>query len=86
MRRSPEQRPAFQMYQELIEELGVDMANRFIKRFGGEQMYVPTFRTILRFSRDQQIRSESIQGKSIRELSIEFGLSQMRISQVLRGK
>ena len=81
-----EQRPAYRIYQELIEAIGIEATHQLLAHFGGGQWYLPTLRTITRFERDRMIRSDALQGKSQEELAIEYGLTRQRIGQILKGK
>lgn len=74
-------------FNQLVALLGPTLAIEFIRTYGGQQIYVPSVKTISNKKRDQDIRIKHFQqGISMHELSIEYGLSHVRISQILRGK
>lgn len=61
-------------YRQIAEAVGINGFIRLTKAFGGEQLYIPTFRTITRSARDESIISE-YNGFNSRQLATKYGIS-----------
>ena len=68
---------------DVVDVIGIDSTAKLIKEFGGEALYFPKLESIMRNSRDINIRKD-FTGNNQRELSKEYRLSVRCIRQILR--
>jgi len=83
MPRPSRERPALKTFKQLSLVLGQDLALEICKAMGGQQIYIPTFRTMSMDTRNQQIREAERNGMSVAELAKQWKLTKARISQII---
>jgi Mor family transcriptional regulator len=69
-------------YRDIASIVGVDSFIEICKLFGGNSMYFPTARTILKPVRDENIK-RGFNGSNIRELSLKYGICETQIRKIL---
>ena len=70
-------------FQEIAEDVGIDIVRYLIENWGGTVLYVPTLSKLASEMLRDKIRSE-FDGSNERELARKYSLSRMKIRQALR--
>ncbi len=65
--------------------MGVDMFIEFCEKFGGNHIYFPSKKSILRNSRNREIK-RMYNGSNIKELADKYDISQMHIKKIVNEK
>ncbi|MEG1311482.1 MAG: Mor transcription activator family protein [Romboutsia sp.] len=67
----------------LVEFLGMDIFIKFCEKFGGNHFYLPNKKSILRCSRNREIRKKynGINGK---ELANKYGISEIYLRTIVK--
>jgi Mor family transcriptional regulator len=66
----------------LIKELDDDLAERLCNHFNGETVYIPNFKQVETFKRNQKIARLVREGKKLYDISREFNVSERWIRKV----
>ena len=67
-----------------VDFIGVDMFIDICDRFGGSQLYFPKKESVLRASRNREIRNMcSVYSKS--EIAKKFGITKRQVENILKG-
>lgn len=64
--------------------MGVDTFIDFCDKFGGNHIYFPSKKSILRNSRNREIK-RSYNGSNIKELADKYDISQMHIKRIINN-
>ena len=67
---------------DIAEEVGVDGLLKLSMRIGGETLYIPQMKGILRTLRDQKIREE-FNGYNTADLARKYDVSQRWVQQIV---
>lgn len=70
---------------ELAEIIGLDAYKKLIKHYGGNQLYIQQADSVLKDVRDKEL-NEKFDGTNYRKLSIEYGISEMTIRDIVAPK
>lgn len=70
---------------ELAEVIGLDAYKKLIRHYGGNQMYVQQADSVLKDLRDKEL-NERFDGGNYKELSREYGISEMTIRDIVAPK
>ncbi len=70
---------------ELAETIGLEAYKRLIKNYGGNQLYIQQTDSVLKDVRDKEI-NEKFDGTNYRKLSLEYGISEMTIRDIVSDK
>lgn len=65
-------------------KLGFSLAERLAVRWGGEKLYIPDCRAVLRQRRDEAIRSRVRMGMAMKVVGELFGISRPRVKQICK--
>ncbi len=69
----------------ILHVFGKDTAIRFVRFFGGYNLYVPSERTVFRAIRDKKIREE-FNGCNYDEIAAKYHLSARQIRNIINKK
>lgn len=69
-------------FQSVASIVGLDKAIELTKSFGGSMIYVPTYNTATRYSRNEKIKADYRNGFSYNQLSKRYGLSEVAIRNI----
>ena len=72
------------VYEELVELIGTEAANRLVDYFAGSSLYIP--KRIFNERQYQQIRIEFKKGVSYRELAMKYDYSEIHIRDIVHKK
>lgn len=72
--------PAFQ---QLAEEFGAPVVFKIIEKMGGEYIYIPSMKTVLKNVRDRLI-CEEFDGKNYRQLARKYSISMTHVREVIK--
>lgn len=72
--------PAFQ---QLAEEFGAPVVFGIIEKMGGEYIYIPSMKTVMKNVRDRLI-FEEFDGKNYRQLARKYSISMTHVRQVIK--
>ena len=70
---------------ELAEIIGLDAYKKLIRHYGGNQLYIQQADSVLKDVRDKEL-NEKFDGTNYRKLSIEYGISEMTIRDIVAPK
>ncbi len=70
---------------ELAEIIGLDAYKKLIRHYGGNQLYIQQADSVLKNVRDKEL-NEKFDGTNYRKLSIEYGISEMTIRDIVAPK
>lgn len=70
---------------ELAEIIGLDAYKKLIKHYGGNQLYIQQANSVLKDVRDKEL-NEKFDGTNYRKLSIEYGISETTIRDIVAPK
>ncbi len=70
---------------ELAEVIGLDAYKKLIRHYGGNQLYIQQADSVLKDVRDKEL-NEKFDGTNYRKLSIEYGISEMTIRDIVAPK
>ena len=70
---------------ELAETIGLDAYKKLITNYGGNQLYIQQAASVMKQMRDKEI-IEKFNGRNYRELSKEYGISEMTIRSIVSAK
>lgn len=70
---------------ELAEIIGLDAYKKLIKHYGGNQLYIQQADSVLKDVRDKELNVK-FDGTNYRKLSIEYGISEMTIRDIVAPK
>ncbi len=70
---------------ELAETIGLEAYKRLIKNYGGNQLYIQQTDSVLKDVRDKEL-NEKFDGTNYRKLSLEYGISEMTIRDIVSDK
>lgn len=65
--------------------LGIDIFIEFCDKFGGNHFYLPSKKSVLRLSRNREIK-RVYNGDNLKELADRFGISQMHIRKIMKER
>lgn len=68
---------------DVCDFMGIEMFIDFCDKFGGSHLYFPSKRSVLRLSRNREIK-KSYNGRNSRELSHKFGISEMHLKSIIK--
>lgn len=68
---------------DVCEFMGIEMFIDFCDNFGGSHLYFPSRRSLLRLSRNREIK-RCYNGKNSRELAHKFGISEMHLKSIIK--
>ncbi|MBC2703987.1 Mor transcription activator family protein [Desulfobacula sp.] len=74
-----------ELIQTVVDVIGIDSTVKLIKEFGGEALYLPKLESVMRNSRNRDIRKD-FTGNNHRELSKKYRLTVRQIRYILRKK
>ncbi|BBO75189.1 hypothetical protein DSCW_26060 [Desulfosarcina widdelii] len=69
-------------FRELAEDIGLELALDIVDKRGGEQLYIPSVKTVQKAARDRLIRSEHDSGVGYKELARKHNLSVISIRKI----
>jgi Mor family transcriptional regulator len=69
---------------ELIENLGYEVALKLCTVYGGCTLYVPNSKGLKLAERNQRIKSDRLAGAEINQLAINYQLSDRQIFSILK--
>lgn len=72
-----------QEQRELADVIGLDAFKKLVKNYGGTALYIPKMDTLERQQRNVRIRNEYYQGKSLKNLSLKYKLTETQIRSIL---
>lgn len=72
-------------YQMLAQAIGMDGLLNLVKHYGGMQIYIPKKDNLLRDMKVKEIR-QKFNGRNIKQLVNEFGVSESFVYKVIRDK
>ena len=67
---------------ELAETIGIESYKRLVEYFGGCQLYIPKWETIVKEVRNKEIK-ENFNGFNYRELAKKYNVSEMTIRRIV---
>ncbi len=70
---------------ELAEIIGLEAYKKLIRHYGGNQLYIQQADSVLKDVRDKEL-NEKFDGTNYRKLSIEYGISEMTIRDIVAPK
>ena len=70
---------------ELAEIIGLDAYKKLIRHYGGNQLYIQQVDSVLKDLRDKEL-NEKFDGSNYKELSREYGISEMTIRDIVAPK
>lgn len=68
----------------IAEVAGLEAALRIARAFRGTYLYVPGLDEFEKQLRDERIRKDYDQGKSVRKLSLQYGVTERAIWKILK--
>ena len=70
---------------ELAETIGLEAYKKLIRNYGGSQLYIQQTDSVMKQMRDREI-IEKFSGGNYRELSREYGISEMTVRVIVSAK
>lgn len=70
---------------ELAEVIGLGAYKKLIHHYGGNQLYIQQIDSVLKDYRDKEL-NEKFDGSNYKELSREYGISEMTIRDIVAPK
>lgn len=71
-------------HRDIAEFLGIDIYINFCENFGGDNIYIPTKKTLVNNIRNKEIYKLYINGYSIKQLSKKYNLTNSSIRQIIK--
>lgn len=71
-------------HRDIAEHLGINNFINLCKNFGGENIYIPTEKTLVNSIRNKEINKLYKKGYSIKELSKKYNLTNSCIRHILK--
>lgn len=68
----------------LIDIIGIDKFIEILKVYGGDSLYIPTYKSIIKIKRNEEIKTK-FNGFNIREIAREYDISISHIKRILEG-
>lgn len=69
-------------YRDIVDNIGIDNFIKLCEILGGGSIYIPTKASILKPARNRIIK-EKFDGGNYKELSREFGITEMHIRKII---
>ncbi len=73
-------------HRDIAEFLGVEIYINFCEVFGGDNVYIPTKKTLVNSIRNKEINELHSKGYSIKDLSKKYNLTNSSIRHILKNK
>lgn len=73
-------------HRDIAEFLGVEIYVNFCEVFGGDNVYIPTKKTLVNSIRNKEINELHSNGYSIKDLSKKYNLTNSSIRHILKNK
>ncbi len=73
-------------HRDIAEFLGIERYINLCEVFGGDNIYIPTKKTLINNIRNQEINKLYNKGISIKELSKKYNLTNSSIRHILKNK
>ena len=70
---------------ELADVIGLEAYKKLIRHYGGNQLYIQQVDSVLKDMRDKEL-NEKFDGSNYKELSREYGISEMTIRDIVAEK
>ena len=70
---------------ELADVIGLEAYKKLIRHYGGNQLYIQQVDSVLKDLRDKEL-NEKFDGSNYKELSREYGISEMTIRDIVAEK
>lgn len=70
---------------ELAEVIGLEAYKKLVRHYGGNQLYIQQADSVLKDLRDKEM-NEKFDGSNYKELSREYGISEMTIRDIVAPK
>lgn len=70
---------------ELADVIGLEAYKKLIRHYGGNQLYIQQVDSVLKDMRDKEL-NEKFDGSNYKELSREYGISEMTIREIVKEK
>ena len=70
---------------ELADVIGLEAYKKLIRHYGGNQLYIQQVDSVLKDLRDKEL-NEKFDGSNYKELSREYGISEMTIREIVKEK
>ena len=70
---------------ELADVIGLEAYKKLIRHYGGNQLYIQQVDSVLKDLRDKEL-NEKFDGSTYKELSREYGISEMTIREIVKEK
>ena len=70
---------------ELAEVIGLEAYKKLVRHYGGTQLYIQQVDSVLKDLRDKEL-NEKFDGSNYKELSREYGISEMTIRDIVAPK
>ena len=70
---------------DLIDIIGIDMVMDLIDYCGGSGMYLPSKSAVVKNARNRIIKRD-FDGGNYKELAVKFGISDMQVRNILKGR
>ena len=78
-------RPGEALWTELVDLMGEELSFQFVKRFGGNQIYVPRMVHLFALQRNRLIlKQHFVDGRTARDLGVEHGITATRVRQIIK--
>ena len=69
----------------LYEAIGEDNFIKVVKLYGGNNLYIPTYKSVIRYSRDREI-IKRYNGVNATMLSREYGISVTQVRNIIKER
>lgn len=70
---------------ELADVIGLEAYKKLIRHYGGNQLYIQQVDSVMKDLRDKEL-NEKFDGSNYKELSREYGISEMTIRDIVAEK